>query len=113
MRIVTRSLAVTTTGSDAAAVGSANLDGTTGFLLDVWIDYASTAPATTDVTIAYVTRGGTIATVTNNATDILIAPRQNPAADAKYPINQAITVSVAGANALDPCVTAWFRILLT
>jgi len=111
MRIITRSLAVTTAGDDAAAVGSGEMDGVRGFLLDVWLDYHADAPATTDVTLAYTTRGGSIAAVTNNATDILIAPRQTPAVDL-YPIDQGLTLSVAGSNALTACVTAWFRILL-
>ena len=113
MRIITKSVAVTTSGSDGSATGSGTLDGTTGFLLDVWLDYHADAPVTTDVTIAYTTRGGSIAVISNNKTDMLIAPRQNPAGESKYPVDQALTVSVAGANTLTACVTAWFRILLT
>jgi len=112
MRIITKSVAVTTAGSDAAAVGSGTLDGMTGLLLDVWLDYHATAPATTDVTIAYTTRGGSIAVISNNATDMMVVPRQNPSTESKYPIDQSLTVSVAGSNALTACVTAWFRILL-
>lgn len=112
MRIITKSVAVTTTGSDGSATGSGTLDGTRGMLLDVWLDYGATAPATTDVTIAYTTRGGSIAVISNNATDMMVVPRQNPAIESQYPIDQSLTVSVAGANALDPCVTAWFRIMI-
>jgi len=112
MRILTKSVAVTTTGSDASATGSGTLDGGRGFILDVYLDYHADAPAMTDVTIAYTTRGGSIAVISNNKTDMLIAPRQNPAGESKYPLDQSLTISVAGADALTACVTAWFRILL-
>ena len=122
MRIITKSVSVTTTGDPASATGSSTLPGMTGFLLDVYLDYNASAPgATTDVTVAYTTRGGNLLAVSNTATDALVAPRQklvdntNTAisnSDALFPLNQALTVTVAQSNALTACLVATFRILI-
>jgi hypothetical protein len=93
-----------------------------GFLLDVFLDYHASAPATTDVTIAYDTNPGTIITViSNNKTDGIYVPRIQ-ACDAagaaiagiydRYVISGRLKVSVAQADALAPAVTAWFRVLV-
>jgi len=113
---------VTTTGSAGSATGSNTLAGLRGYLLDVYLDYHGDAPGnTTDVTIAYTTRGGNILAVSNSATDALIAPRQklvdnaNSAisnSHAMFPLDQSLTVSVAQSDALTACVTATFRILI-
>ena len=122
MRIITKSVAVTTTGNAGVAAGSGTLSGMAGFLLDVSLDYHADAPgATTDVTIAYTTQGGNVLAVADTATDILLAPRQKLVDNANaaitdshalFPLNQALTISLAGSNALAPAVTVYFRILI-
>jgi len=122
MRIIKRSVAVTTVGSAGAALGSGTIDGMMGQLLDVYLDFHADAPGgTTDTTIAYTTRGGNILAVSNSATDALIAPRQKLVDNANaaisdshalFPMNQGLTVSVAQSDALTACVTAHFRILI-
>jgi len=118
--ICTVKVKVTTTGDDAAAVGSAQTEALHGFLLDVFLDYHASAPNTTDVTLAYTERGGNILAVANNATDGLYAPRQKPVDNAnsaitnahdRFPLNQPLTISVAGSDALTACVTAHIRYL--
>lgn len=109
---------VTTTGSAGSATGSATSELIKGYLVDVYIDYHASAPATTDVTIAYAVRGGNLLAVTNNATDGLYHPRAttvdntNAATGAPSPflLDQGVTVSVAQADALDPCVTVYLRV---
>ena len=114
--IVTQKVAVTTTGTDGAATGSGNSLAINGWLQDVYLDYHTSAPATTDVTIAYKQRGGNLLVVTDSKTDGLYAPRVKPVdnangaitnAHARFAVNQALTVSVAGSNALTGCVTAY------
>ena len=118
--ICTVKVKVTTTGDDAAAVGSPQTEALHGFLLDVFLDYHASAPNTTDVTLAYTERGGNILAVANNATDGLYAPRQKPVDNAnsaitnahdRFPLNQPLTISVAGSDALTACVTAHIRYL--
>jgi len=118
--ICTVKIKVTTTGTAASAVGSAQTEALHGFLLDVFLDYHASAPGTTDVTIAYTERGGNLLAVANNATDGLYAPRQKPvdnansaiaAAHDRFPLNQPLTISVAESDALTACVTAHIRYL--
>lgn len=109
-------ISVDTAGGDGVAAGSSTSAHLTGYLESVYLDYHASAPATTDVTITFATRGGTIMAVANNATDGYYAP-QNLVADAagadvagvytKILLNQPITVTVAQANALTACVTAY------
>jgi len=89
-------------------------------LLDVYLDYHGSAPATTDVTIAFGTRGGNLLVVTDNKTDGLYHPRAKPVDNAngaitnahdKFGLNDGVTVSVAGADALTDCVVAYLRYL--
>ena len=121
MRIITKSVAVTTTGTDGTATGSATLDGMDGFLLDVYFDFDATCTSTTDTTIAYTTQGGNLLVITSSATDVLIAPRQKLVDNANggitnshamFPMNQALTISLAESDVLDPAVTVYFRILI-
>jgi hypothetical protein len=118
MEIETIAVPVTTTGSAGSASGSATTRLLRGELLDVFLDYHG-APATSDVTIAYGLRGGTILAVANANTDALIAPRQklvdnaNAAiadSHAPFPLDQPLTISVAGADAADPAVTVYLRV---
>lgn len=112
---------VTTTGSAGSATGTGTAKDMIGFLLDVHIDYHASAPATTDVTIYYMTRGGDIVIVSNSNTDALIAPRQKPVdnanativgANSMYPLDgQDIGVNVGGCDALTNAVIITLRYL--
>jgi len=112
---------VTTTGGAGSATGSATAT-VIGALVEIALDFAATAPATTDTTIAYAgVGGGNLLVVTNSATDALIAPRRtalvdnaNAAITGSYDtfyLNGPVTVSVAQSNALDPVVVATLMIL--
>lgn len=114
----TYSVAVTTTGSAGSATGNGTSETMLGYLVDVFLDYHASAPSTTDVTIAFATRGGNILVATDTNTDTLFHPRVKAVDSAGAAItnshdhvllNQAVTVSVAGADALAPCVTAYIR----
>ncbi len=118
--IIEEIVAVTTTGADGGASGSGTSHVLHGFLLDVYLDYHASCPATADVTVAYTTKGGNIVVVSNNATDGLYAPRKQVCDSVgaavsgvydRWPLNQALTVSVAQANALTNCVVASIRYL--
>jgi hypothetical protein len=107
---------VTTTGSAGSASGSAETIPIEGFLLDMYIDYHASAPATTDVTISDPVFGNLLV-VSNNATDGKYAPRE-PNCDAAgaanglydlIPLNSKLTVAVAQANALTDCVVVTLR----
>lgn len=107
---------ITTTGADGAATGEVETIPIQGFLLDIYINYDAAAPATTDLTITDPTFGA-ILTKSNSNTDAWTAPRKDTvdlsaAATGNYdliPLNSALTLSVAQADALDPCVTVTLR----
>lgn len=116
-RIVTQKVIITTTGNSGAATGSATTSPLRGLLLDVFLDYHASAPATTDVTLAYKDQGGNILVVSDNKTDTLYAPRKATCGPtgtaltdyAPYPLDQALTISVAQCDALTAAVTAYIR----
>ena len=109
-------VAITTAGSAGSAVGSGTTIPINGFLLDVYLDYHASAPATTDVTITDPVFG-TVFTKSNNATDAWFAPRkqtcdQSAADTGVYeliPLNGALTIAVAQADALTDCVAVTVR----
>jgi hypothetical protein len=109
-------VAITTVGGAGAAVGSGTTIPINGFLLDVFLDYHASCPATADVTITDPVFG-TIVTKSNNNTDIWLAPRTEvvdytAAPTGLYdlvPLNSALTISVAQADALTDCVVAIVR----
>lgn len=121
--ITTTRLAVTTTGTAASATGSTTSETIFGELLDVFLDFHASTPATTDTTIAYASGGqgvGNILVVTDSATDARIAPRQKCVDNAnaaitnsfdRFWINGQITISLAGADALTDAVVAYIRVL--
>lgn len=121
MEIITTTIRVTTTGSAGSASGSATTAALVpGFLLDIYLDFNASAPATTDVTISYASRGGNLLVVTNSATDALIAPRQklvdntNTAitdSHAPFALDDRITVAVAQSDALTDAVVVYIRSL--
>lgn len=120
MEIVTYKVAVTTTGSAGSATGSGTSELISGYLLDVYLDFNASAPATSDVTLAYATRGGNILVASNGNTDALHQPLKQ-ASDAAgaaitgvynpYVLDDKVTVSVAQCDALAPAVTAYIRAL--
>ena len=121
--IQTVRIGVTTTGTAGAATGSTTTETLFGELLDVFLDFHVSTPATTDTTIAYATGGagvGNILVVTSSATDARIAPRQKCVDNAnaaitnsfdRFWLNGAITVSLAEADALTDALVAYVRIL--
>lgn len=120
MEIVTYKVAVTTTGAAGSATGTGTSELVQGYLLDVWLDFHGSAPATTDTTLAYATRGGNILVVTNSVTDVLHQPLKQASDSAAatitgvynpYVLDDKITVSVAQCDALAPAVTAYIRAL--
>jgi hypothetical protein len=109
MPIITKTITVTTTGSDGSAVGSGQTDlPVNGLLLAVHVDFSSGQAATADVTIA--TKNApirTLLTLTSTATDVWVDPRvqakdnAGAAIDATYtymPVADHITVDVAQAD---------------
>lgn len=122
MGILEQKIPVTTTGSAGSATGSGNADiALTGLLLGFRVKYNASAPATTDVTITSDLPTGypahTLLTVSNNNTDIPYRPIQqevytsantNTGLYTLIPLQgHNITVSVAGADELDPAVTVY------
>lgn len=114
--IAVERVAITTVGSAGSAAGSVSTIPINGFLLDVYLDYHASCPSTADVTIADPVFGN-IVVKSNNANDAWLAPRkdtvdQAAAATGLYdliPLNGALTISVAQADALTNCLIAYVR----
>jgi len=113
-------VALTTTGSAGSAVGTGASALIQGFILDVYIDYHTSCPATADLTIAYTTRGGNILVVSDNKTDGLYHPRAAPVDNAGaeidgahdwFAITDTLAISIAQADALTDCVTVYIKYL--
>ena len=118
-RIHTVAIPVTTTGTAGSATGSAVSDPINGWILDVYLDFHASAPATTDTTIAYTAQGGNILVVTDSSTDARIAPRQKTVDNAnaaitnsfdRFAVDGTLTVSLAGCDALTNAVVAYVRV---
>jgi len=113
-------LTVTTTGVAGSATGSAvTSERIEGYLLDVYLNYHASAPATTDVTCKQTDRSDSFLVVTDNLTDGRYTPRVQvcDAAGAAvagvydlYWINGTITVSLAQADALTGACVATVRV---
>lgn len=112
MEIASKVVTITTAGAAGSATGSEDSDMISGYIENIYIDYDAAAPATTDVTIAFKS-GGNILVVSNNATDGRYYPLVNAhdAAGAAISgvyepaaINEPVTVSVAGCDALTDAV---------
>lgn len=117
--IQTIALPIATTGSAGSATGSASTETLFGFLLDIYLDFHASAPTTTDTTVAFAERGGNLLVVTNSSTDALYTPRVNICDSAAaavtgvyepYPLNDALTISLAGCDQLTTAVTAYIRV---
>lgn len=120
-RVMTETVTVTTTGSAGSATGTADTRAMNGFLLDVFLDYHASAPATTDLLILYLApSNGQILAVANSVTDNFHAPRKQ-ATDASgaaivgqyelYPLDGTIQVQLAQSDALAAAVVVRFRYL--
>ncbi len=115
-RIEYQQVHVNTTGAAGSATGSAQSIPINGLLLDVYLDYHASAPATTDVTISDAIFGNVVVK-SNNATDCKLAPREqlcdvNAADTGLYdmiPINGQLTIAVAQADELADCLVATIR----
>ena len=112
------SVAVTTTGSAGAASGTATLTTPGGWIEWLYYDFHASAPATTDVAVAYADTppGGTIHTITDSATNVMVFPRATCVTYAnaaitnsytRWPAGEPFTVSVSHADALTACVTVY------
>jgi hypothetical protein len=112
----TEAIAVTTTGSAGSATGTGTATELiyNGRISKVFLDYNAAAPATTDVSIID-GAGNVLWLLSNNNTDGTFYPAilQNDGTDTPLTVNyekpivsgSTLNVSVAGADALAPCVT--------
>lgn len=108
---------VTTTGSAGSASGNSDSEVINGYVEAIFLDFHASAPATTDTTISYKTRGGNILATTNTVTDAMFFPRATAVDNANAAITNAhtrfavaaqkINVAVAQSDALTDCVTAY------
>ena len=111
-------ITVTTTGSDGAASGTGYSSGPhSGEVVAVKVDWAATAPGTSDITITS-EKAPTITYVSksDSATDAWFYPRVQATDNGgsaisgeylAYPVNDRLKVAVAQCNALDPAVTVY------
>jgi hypothetical protein len=117
-----RSVQVNTTGADGAAVGSETSDWELQpcVLETIKVDYHASAPVTTDVTISEAGGlGRVLLTLTNVKDDGWYYPRHTTHDDSgadvgsrmPYILEGAITVSVAGCNALAPAVNVRLQVI--
>lgn len=115
-QLVTDSVSIDTTGSAGSASGSGELQ-VAGYVEWVHYDFHASAPATTDVTLAYASGNtppsGNIAATANTATDVLQFPRAGcvdnagaaiSGSNTRFPVWGPVTVSVAQCNALTGAV---------
>ena len=65
--IATEVVKVTTTGSAGSATGTGYSGSLNGYLVDIYLDFNASAPASTDTTVSYNEIGGNIVVVTNSA----------------------------------------------
>ncbi len=116
--IVTEVVTVTTTGTAGAATGSADTPAMLGELLDIYLDFHVSAPATTDTTITFKERGDNVLAVANSVTDARFHPRAKPVdaanvaitnAHDKFYLSGALHIALAQCDALDPALTAYIR----
>lgn len=106
-------IAVSPTGSNGSASGNADSESFLGTIEGVYVNYGSTAPNTSDVTITDKRTGVTIWTLNNANTDVYKVPaigkvtsanaaildsEVNAIAEAPYCVDQGVNVAIAGAN---------------
>ena len=106
---------VTTTGVAGSASGTGQTDHViTGVIVGANVNFHASAPATTDTTIRTTTAPTyNILVITNSATDAFIQPAGKPVDNANtaitnshapIPVNDRITVALAGSDALTNAV---------
>jgi hypothetical protein len=112
---------LTPSGSAGSASGTAAFQQLAdGKLYAIYLDYAGSAPATTDVTIKLADPAVSLLTVSNNSTDGWYFPRQRRVSNtaARYtvavddageslPVVGSLNLVVAGCNAIADAVTAY------
>lgn len=107
---------VTTVGAGGAATGTTTINCTPGWLESIQIDFAGTAPGTTDTTITQAASPTALLTVTSSVTDATFYPRatccDTSAAGitnsyTKLWVHGPVTVTVAQCDALAPAMTVY------
>ncbi len=123
-RLITSvSLSITTTGGAGVSAGTAATGSLNGYLLDIYLNFHASAPATTDTTLSYLSPAlGNILVITNSATDALYTPRRQ-CVDATgaaisgmfdlVPINGTLQLALAQCDDLTGAVVATIRYLQT
>lgn len=120
MGINEEKVTITTTGSAGSATGEAYSPAMDGFLLDIYLDYNASAPATTDLTVTDAQRGDTLLTLTSTATDARVALREQAKDNAGaligglyelYPLNGSLKFALAQCDALAVALTVYIRYL--
>ncbi len=114
--IASLEVSINTSGGAGAATGSVTTIPIQGFLLDVYVNYHASAPATTDLTISDPVFGN-ILVLSNINTDGAYAPRKQICDDDGvvqalydlFPLNSALTVALAQADALTACAVVTIR----
>jgi len=118
--ITSKSGSVTTVGGDGAATGTVVFNDVHGFLLDIFNNWHTSAPASSVATLTYTDPSlGTIIACPATATDTLYAPRvatKDSAGAATglydlYPLNGTLTMTVTLSNALTAALVCTIRYL--
>lgn len=117
-RILSKRAKITTTGVAGSATGTAQIFELNGELIDIYVNYHASAPATTVLTITQSDpMEGNILVTPASKTDKLFAPRKQ-ACDGtgslvawyeKFILNGTMTIVVTLADALTNCVEVTVR----
>jgi len=118
--IYSKHVDITTTGGAGSATGSGTIQEINGFLLDIFLDWHASAPATSVVKITDEKSQELLDAPAGN-TDIRYAPRKEVVSDhgvatgfyEMHPLNGTLTVIVTLSNALTDCLIATIRYLKT
>lgn len=114
--IRTAIVSVTTTGAAGSASGTADSEPINGRIEHIFLDFHASAPATTDVTIAYKNKGGNILATVNTVTDAMFTPRAKCVDNAnaaitdshtRFSLADSVSVTLAQSDALTAAVTAY------
>lgn len=110
-------VAVQTTGVNGSAAGNNSSDPIVGEVLGILLDFGA-APGTTDITITGAVSGRQLYAKANSVTDVFLVPSQfsvdsggsalsSDITPRNLCIGEAVKVTIAQADALNPCVTAY------
>jgi hypothetical protein len=117
-RILSRRAKITTTGTNGAATGSAQIEGLEGELVDVYVNYHASAPGSTVLTITQSDPAeGNILVCPAGNTDKLYTPRKQAhdgsgalvASWEKFILNGTMTLTITLSNALTDCAIVTIR----